>query len=134
MPGIHSCLVKRHPTLDPDTQNNNSQKEPRPGPSGQMSKKPDKYQTMEYIVLHLKSYEFDFFKELSGLIQTPENAYGLSCITNLPDLTCAHIRHEHTKFGLSVKEIHGRIALHILGIWYLQAKDIPYHSHDYGDV
>ena len=22
MPGIHSCLVKRHPTLDPDTQNN----------------------------------------------------------------------------------------------------------------
>ena len=57
------------------------------------------------------------------LIQTPENAYGLSCITNLPDPTFAHISHEHTKFGLSVKEIHGRIALHILGIWYLQAKD-----------
>ena len=71
----------------------------------------------------LKSYEFDFFKELSGLIQTPENAYGLACITNLPDPTFAHIRHEHTKFGLSVKEIHGRIALHILGIWYLQAKN-----------
>ena len=88
-----------------------------------MSKKPDKYQTMEYIVLHLKSYEFDFFKELSGLIQTPENAYGLACITNLPDLTFVHIRHEHTKFGLSIKEIHGRIALHILGIWYLQAKN-----------
>ena len=121
--GIHSCLVKRHPTLDPDTQNKNSQKEPQPGPSGQMSKKPDKYQTMEYIVLHLKSYEFDFFKELSILIQTPENAYGLACITNLPDPTFAHIRHEHTKFGLSVKEIHGRIALHILGIWYLQVKD-----------
>ena len=63
MPGIHSCLVKRHPTLDPDTQNNNIQKEPQPGPSGQMSKKPDKYQTMEYIVLHLKSYEFDFFSK-----------------------------------------------------------------------
>ena len=78
---------------------------------------------MEYIVLHLKSYEFDFFKELSRLIQTPENAYGLSCIPNLPDPTFAHIRHEHTKFGLSVKEIHGRIALHILDIWYLQAKD-----------
>ena len=123
MPGIHSCLVKRHPTLDPDTQNNNSQKEPQPGASGQMSKRPDKYQTMEYIVLHLKSYEFDFFKELSELIQTPENAYGLACITNLPDPTFAHIRHEHTKFGLSVKEIHGRIALHILGIWYLQAKN-----------
>ena len=88
-----------------------------------MSKKPDKYQTMEYIVLHLKNYEFDFFKELSGLIQTPENAYGLACITNLPDPPFAHIRHEHTKFGLSVKEIHGRIALHILDIWYLQAKN-----------
>ena len=123
MPGIHSCLVKRHRTLDPDTQNNNSQKEPLPGPSGQMFKKPDKYQTMEYIVFHLKSYEFDFFKELSGLIQTPENAYGLLCITNLPDPTFAHIRHEHTKFGLPVKEIHGRITIHVLGIWYLQAKD-----------
>ena len=123
MPGIHSCLMKKHPTLDPNTPNKNSQNEPRPGPSGQMSKKSDKYQTMEYIVLHLKSYEFDFFKELSGMIQTPENAYGLACITNLPDPTFAHIRHEHTKFGLSVKEIHGRIALHILGIWYLQAKN-----------
>ena len=69
MPGIHSCLMKRHPILDPNTQNRNSQNEPQPGPSGQMSKKPDKYQTMEYIVLHLKSYEFDFFKELSGLIR-----------------------------------------------------------------
>ena len=56
MPGIHSCLMKRHPTLDPDTQtNNNNQSEPQPGPSGQMSNKPDKYQTMEYIVFHLKS-------------------------------------------------------------------------------
>ena len=123
MPGIHSCLVKRHPTLDPDTQNNNNQNEPQPVPSGQMSKKPDKYQNMDYIVFHLKNYEFDFFKELSGLIQTPVKAYGLACIINLPDSTFAHIRHEHTKFGLSVKEIHGRIVLHILGIWYLQAKD-----------
>ena len=123
MPGIHSCLVKRHPTLDPDTQNNNNQSESQPGPSGQMSKKPDKYQTMEYLVFHLKSYEFDFFKELSRLIQTLVNVYGLACITNLPDPTFAHIRHEHTKFGLSVKEIQGKIALHILGIWYLQAKD-----------
>ena len=123
MPGIHSCVVKRHPTLDPDTQNNNNQSEPQPCPSGQMSKKPGKYQTMEYIVFHLKSYEFDFCKELSRLIQTPVNAYGLACITNLPDPTFAHISHEHTKFGLSVKEIQGRIALHILGICYLQAKD-----------
>ena len=86
-----------------------------------MSKRPDKYQTMEYIVLHLNRYDFDFFKELSGLIQTAENAYGLACITNLSDPTFVHIRHKHTKFGLSVKEIHGRIDLHILGIWYLQA-------------
>ena len=83
MPGIHSCLMKRHPTLDPNTPNKNSQSEPQPGPSGQMSKNPDKYQTMEYTVLHLKSYECDFFKELSGLIQTPENAYGLAA-----SLTC----------------------------------------------
>ena len=117
MPGIHSCLMKRHPTLDPDTQTNNNQSEPQPGSSGQMSKKPDKYQTMEYIVFHMKSYEFNFFKELSV------NAYGLACITNLPDPLFPHIRHEHTKFGLSVKEIQRRIALHILGIWYLQAKD-----------
>ena len=84
-----------------------------------MSKKADKYQTMEYIVLHLKSYEFDFFKELSELIQTPENAYGLACITNLPDPTFfVHIRQEHTKLGLSIKEIHEKMALHILGICY----------------
>ena len=88
-----------------------------------MSKKPDRYQTMEYIVLHLKSYEFDFLKELSGLIQTQENVYGLACITNLPDPTVVNIRHEHIKFGLSIKEIYERIALHILGIWYLQAKN-----------
>ena len=124
MPGIHSCLMKRHPTLDPNTQtNNNNQSEPQPGPSGQMSNQPDKYHTMKYIVFHLKSYEFDFFKELSKLIQTPVNAYGLACITNLPDPTFAHIRHEHTKIGLSEKDIQGRIAFHILGIWYLQARD-----------
>ena len=28
MPGIHSCLMKRHPTLDPNTQNKNCQNEP----------------------------------------------------------------------------------------------------------
>ena len=117
VPGIHSCLMKRHPTLNPDTQTNNiNQSELQPGPSGWISNKPDKNQTIEYIVFHLKSYEFDFFKELSKLIQTPVNAYGLACIANLPDPTFAHIRHEHTKIGLSEKDIQGRIALHILGI------------------
>ena len=55
---------------------------------------------MEYIVLHLKSYEFEFFKELSELIQTPEYAYGiaalLTCLIlhlptsgmNIPNLDC----------------------------------------------
>ena len=63
MSGIHSCLMKRHPTLDPDINtNNNNQSELQPGPSGHMSKNPDKYQTMEYIIFHLKSYEFDFSK------------------------------------------------------------------------
>ena len=71
MPGIHSCLVKRYPTLDPDTQNNNGQNEPQSGPSGQMSKKPDKYQTMEYTVLHLKSYEFDFFQRVVWIDSDP---------------------------------------------------------------
>ena len=28
MAGIHSCLMKRHPTLDPNTKNKNSQNEP----------------------------------------------------------------------------------------------------------
>ena len=38
MLGIHSCLIKRHPILDPNTQNKNSQNEPQPGPSGQCPK------------------------------------------------------------------------------------------------
>ena len=55
-------------------------------------------------------------------MQTPENAYGLVRITNLPDETFVYIRLEHTCFGLSVKEIQSRIAFHVLAIWYLQAK------------
>ena len=89
-----------------------------------MSKRPDKYLSMEYIVLYLKSYEYDFLRELSGLIQTPENAYGIACITNLPDATFVYIRQEHTCFGLSVKEIQGRIAFHVLAIWYILAKGV----------
>ena len=68
---------------------------------------------MEYITLCLKSTEYDFLRELSKLIQTPENAYG---ITNLPGATFVCIRQEHTRFGLSVKEIQGRIAFHVLAI------------------
>ena len=79
---------------------------------------------MEYITLCLKSTEYGFLRELSKLIQTPENAYGISCITNLPNATFVCIRQEHTCFGLSVKEIQGRIAFHVLAIWYILAKGV----------
>ena len=74
---------------------------------------------MEYITLYLKSTEYDFLRELSSLIQTPEKAYGISYITNLPDATFVYIRQEHTCFGLPVKEIQGRIAFHVLVLWYI---------------
>ena len=85
---------------------------------------------MEYITLNLKSTEYDFFRELSSPTQTPEKAYGISCITNLPDATFVYIRQEHTHFGLSVKEIQGRIAFHVLATWYILAKGVK----DKGDV
>ena len=74
---------------------------------------------MEYITLCLKSTEYDFLRELSNLIQTPENACGIACITNLPDATFVCIRQEYTCFGLS-----GRIAFHVLAIWYILAKGV----------
>ena len=58
------------------------------------------------------------------MIQTPENACGNACIINLPDATFVCIRQEHTRFGLSVKEIQGRIAFHVLAIWYILAKGV----------
>ena len=79
---------------------------------------------MEYITLYLKSTEYDFLKELSKLIKTPENAYGVSCITNLPEATFVCIRQEHIRFCLSVKEIQGRIAFHVLAIWYILAEGV----------
>ena len=67
-----------------------------------------------------------------------ENAYGLVCMTNLPDETFVYIRQEHTRFGLSVKEIQSRIAFHVLAIWYLQAKGkfyiIPMHRDMFHDL
>ena len=126
MPGIHSCLIKRHPTIDPKPPVPTIQNGPQPGTSGQMSTRPAKYLSMEYITLYLKSTEYDFLSELSKLIKTPENAYGISCITNLPEATFVHIRQEHTHFGLYVKEIQSRIAFHVLAIWYILAK-VVYH-------
>ena len=96
MPGIHSCLIKRHLTMNPKPPVPTIQNGPQPGTSGQMSTRPAKYLSMEYITLYLKSTEYDFLRELSKLIKTPENAYGISCITNLPEATlCASDRNIH---------------------------------------
>ena len=81
---------------------------------------------MEYVTLYLKNTEYDFLRELSKVIKTPENAYGISFVNNLPEATFVYIRKEHTCFGLSVKEIQGRIAFHVLAIWYISAKGV-YH-------
>ena len=104
MPGIHSCLIKGHPTMDPKPLVPTNQNGPQPGTSGQMSTRPTKYLSMEYITLYLKSTEYVFLRKLSQLIKTPENAYGISCITSLPEATFVCIRQEHTCFGLSVKK------------------------------
>ena len=112
--------------MDPKPPVPTNQNGPQPGKSGQMSTRPAKYLSMEYITLYLKSMEYDFFRELSMLIKTPENAYRISCITNLPEATFVCIRQEHTCFGLSIKEIQGRIAFHVLAIWYILAKGM-YH-------
>ena len=122
MPGIHSCLIKRHPIMDPNPPRLNNQTGLQPGASGQMSKRPVKYLSMEYITLYLKSTEYDFLREFSNLIQTPENAYNIACVTNLPDATFVFIRQEYTHFGLPVIEIQGRIAFHVLATWYILAK------------
>ena len=110
--------------MDPKPPIPNNPSGPQPGTSGQLSNRPAKYLSMEYITLCLKSMEYDFLGELSKLIQTPETAYGTACITNLPDATFVCIRQEHTYFGLSVKEVQGRITFHVLAIWYILAKGV----------
>ena len=66
---------------------------PQPSTSRQMSTRPDKYLSMEHITL--KSTEYDLLRELSKVIKTPENAYGISCVTNLPETAFVCIRKEH---------------------------------------
>ena len=110
MPGIYACLIERHPTLYPTPPEPTPQNGPQPGTSGQMSTRPDKYLSLESIALKLISTEYDFLRELSCLIQTSENAYGIVCMTNLPDEAFVYIRQEHTHFGLSIKGIQGKIA------------------------
>ena len=110
--------------MDPKPPVPTNQNSQQPSTSGEMSIRLAKYLSMEYITLYLKSTEYDFLWELSKVIKTPENAYGVSCITNLPEATFVCIRQEHTCFGLSVKEIQGRIAFHVLAIWYISAKGV----------
>ena len=117
------CLEFIHVSLR-DTPPPTNQNGPQPNTSGQMSTRLAKYLSMEYITLYLKSTEYDFLRKLSKLIKIPVNAYGISCITNLPEATFVCIRQEHTHFGLSVKEIQGRIACHVLAIWYISAKGV----------
>ena len=112
--------------MDPKPPVPTNQNDPQQVTSEQMSTRPVKYLSMEYITLYLKSAEYDFLRELSKLIKIPENAHGISCITNLPEATFVCIRQEHTCFGLSVKEIQGRIAFHGLAIWYILSKGV-YH-------
>ena len=126
MPGIYTCLIKRHPTMDLKPPVPTNQNGPQSGTSGQISTRPVTYLSMEYITLYLKSTEYDFLRELSKLIKTPKNAYGTSCITNLPEATFVCIRQENTCFGLPVKEIQGRIAFYVLAIWYILSKE-KYH-------
>ena len=113
--------------MDPKPPVPANQNGPQPSTSGHMSTRLAKYLSMEYKTLYLKSTEYDILRELSKLINTPKNAYGISCITNLPEATFVCIRKEHTCFGLSVKEIQGRIAFHILAMWYISAKGV-YHT------
>ena len=110
--------------MDPNPLRLNNQTGPQPGTSGQMSKRLAKYLSMEYITPYLKSTEYEFLRELSSLIQTSENAHGISCITNLPDATFVCIRQEPLHFGLSVKKIQRRIAFHVLAIWYILANGV----------
>ena len=63
--------------MDPKPPVPTNQNGPQPGTSGQMSTRPDKYLSMEYITFYLKSTEYDFLRELSKVIKIPENAYGI---------------------------------------------------------
>ena len=61
--------------MDPKPPVPTIQNGPQLGTSEQMSTRPAKYLSMEYITLYLKSTEYDFLRELSKLIKTPESIY-----------------------------------------------------------
>ena len=136
MPGLYACIIRRHPALDPFRALRN-QDGSVPGSSGQnstglndiWSNRPAKYMTMEYIQACLKESEREALTALTRLITTASDAFGLACVTVLPDVTYVYIRSEHRLMAQAYKKsetsLQNEIAFHILAIWYVLAKNEP---------
>ena len=136
MPGLYACIISRHPALDPFRALRN-QDGSLPGSSGLSSSRPidiwssrpAKYMTMEYIQACLKESEREALTALSHLITNASDAFGLACVTVLPDVTYVFIRSEHSLMAQAYKKsetsLQNEIAFHILAIWYVLAKDVP---------
>ena len=136
MPGLYACITRRHPALDPFRALSN-QDGSVPGSSGQnstglndiWSNRPAKYMTMEYIQACLKESEREALTALTRLITTASDAFGLACVTVLPDVTYVYIRSEHRLMAQAYKKsetsLQNEIAFHILAIWYVLAKNEP---------
>ena len=136
MPGLYACIINRHPALDP-FRALRSQDGSLPGSSGAnssrlndiWSSRPAKYMTMEYIQVCLKESEREALTALSRLITNASDAFGLACVTVLPDVTYVYIRSEHSLMAQVYKKsetsLQNEIAFHILAIWYVLAKNDP---------
>ena len=133
MPGLYACIIRRHPALDPFRALRN-QDGSVPGSSGQnstglndiWSNRPAKYMTIEYIQACLKESEREALTALTRLITTASDAFGLACVTVLPDVTYVYIRSEHRLMAQAYKKsetsLQNEIVFHILAIWYVLAK------------
>ena len=113
MPGIYTSIIRRHPTLDPTASESMGHTDPQPGTSGQMSTRPSGYRSLESVASQLLSVEYDFLRDLSHLVETPEHSYGLSYMVDFPDDTYMYMKKEHTRRGLSLKEKWSRVAFHL---------------------
>ena len=81
--------------------------------------RPQQYLSQEYITLSLKLDELGLLKDLSELIDTPENSLALVMNTKMHEDTFAYILKEHRRFSLDNTFVQHRIAYHILAIWYI---------------
>ena len=136
MPGLYACIINRHPAVDP-FRALRSQDGSSPGSSGAnssrlndiWSSRPARYMTMEYIQACLKESEREALTALSRLITNASDAFGLACVTVLPDVTYVYIRSEHSLMAQAYKKsetsLQNEIAFHILAIWYVLAKNDP---------